>query len=454
MGLKWITYPVDADDVCGPDLDESDDEDFLDYYYDALNRLPEEYVKRGVQRSNEEGDREDDVVFKADSVVIKDENKAIDALLKRSRDIRLLVLKFKFECLSGRLQQASDVICDLADLLEAYGAAVHPVALSDRKEALNDIVGSQGLHTVLLPLQFCGLMGSTEVTLRKVQLATGGKTAFSFEEEASLDVLQSSLGQPSQRKQVDAAHEAAVKMSQALGRISAACQGQAEGAFTPELGDLTALLEEMRAAITAARPDLRGSEADLELAVDAATAQADGEGAEGGDGDDASAASAQPSAASAPELTGFVTSHGAAAKALLGCEAYFHANEPSSAAVLLITQARLLIGRPLIETLETLLPEQAGRTVIEFGPQTGFQINIDRLRTLTSQDQPTPNMDEGDAVSVNSGAEAAGIIREVERFFHLKEKSSAVPVLLRRARSYLDKDFQALVDELLPEVEK
>lgn len=450
MGLKWITDPVDGDDVCGPDLDESDDEDFLDYYYDALNRLPEEYIKRGVQRSNAEGDREDDEIFKADTFVINDENKTIDGLLKRSRDLRLLVLKFKFECLAGRLVKASDVVCDLADLLEAHGAAVHPLATSDRREALNDLAGPQALHTVILPLQFAGLVGSTEVTLRKLQLAEGGKTAFSFEEETSLDMLQTSLGQPSQRKQVDAAHEAAVKITQALGRISIVCKSQETGAFTPEFSELSTLLTEIRAAITAARPDLRGSDADIEQ-TDSSTGEADTASDGGGD---AAKVQAGAAAAAPVEPTGFVTSHGAAAKALMGCEAYFHANEPSSAAVLLITQARLLIGKPLIETLETLLPEQAGRTVIEFGPQTGFQINIDRLRTLSSQEASAPNMDEGDEVSVNSGAEAAGIIREVERFFHLKEKSSAVPVLLRRARSYLDKDFQALVDELLPEKEK
>lgn len=453
MVTSWIIKPVDESDVCGPDLDATDDMDFVDYYYDALNRLPEQYIKPGVRRSNNDDDRGADDVFKVESVNISNENKNIDALLKRSRDIRLLVLKAKWECLAGRFVKSSEAVCAIAELLETFGSAVHPAitsSASERREALSDLAGEVGRHSLTLPLQFIGLVGSTEVTLRKLKLAQKTATPYSFEEEVSLDMLQSALSQPSVRKQVEASHEAALNMAQALERITTLSRTQPNAPFTPEFSGLITVLDEIRGAITAVRPDLRGTEAEYESAE--AVSQATSS-----DKDKDSTGSNAPAVAEMAPQAGAIGSHLQASKALETCEQYFRAHEPSSAAVLLITQARLLIGKSLIEALETLLPEQASHAVVEFGPQAGFALNIDRLRALTNEAAPaaeTPAEADFEPVSVSSGADAAALIREVEKFFHLKEKSSAVPVLLRRARSYLDKDFQALVDELMPQKKK
>lgn len=48
MALEWALKPVSDDAPCGPDLDKSDDADFVDYYFDALGRLPERYVIPGM----------------------------------------------------------------------------------------------------------------------------------------------------------------------------------------------------------------------------------------------------------------------------------------------------------------------------------------------------------------------------------------------------------------------
>ena len=113
-------------------------------------------------------------------------------------------------------------------------------------------------------------------------------------------------------------------------------------------------------------------------------------------------------------------------------------------------------GGPLIEALETLLPTEAPRTVVEFGPQTGFVLTIDRLKQLSAQVTAAPAAaadPEGPVTppQINTGGEAAGALRNVETYFRAAERSSPVPILLQRARSYLDKDFQALVDELIPQ---
>lgn len=460
MGLNWILEPLDGDDICGPDLDETEDETYLDYYDFAQNRLPLEYVTTEIKSSKQKGRdtyENKDQCFDPNSIGIASENKAIDGLLKRSRDLRLLVLKAKWECLAGRIEKAAEVVVCIADLLEAHGDHVHPAVPQEsaaRKDALNGLSDS---HTIVWPLRFAGLVGTSEVTLRKLKLAQGDAKPWSFESEITLDSLQASLGQPSQRKKVDAAHTAVVTMANALERIKATCNAQEHMPFTPNFGELPGVLADISAAITDARPDLRGAEIDIQSGP--RTTQPD-DGTPTGAGQtnqNESGAFATPQSAAMERPANSIESHKQASNALKACEVYFHTNEPSSASVLLITQARLLIGRPLIETLETLLPEVASKTIVEFGPQVGFQLNIDRLRSLTSEASSvielakTDDSPDQEPVKITSSAEAALTIREVERFFIQKEKSSAVPVLLKRARSYLDKDFQALVDELLPQ---
>ena len=49
MTLSWVSTPIDDAAPCGPDLDAQDDSVFLDYYYDALGRIPEIYIKPGKE---------------------------------------------------------------------------------------------------------------------------------------------------------------------------------------------------------------------------------------------------------------------------------------------------------------------------------------------------------------------------------------------------------------------
>jgi type VI secretion system protein ImpA len=202
----------------------------------------------------------------------------------------------------------------------------------------------------------------------------------------------------------------------------------------------------MRAIITDGRPDLLGAEADMgvpEPQAEAPVASADGGPA--------------PSAAAAivDIPAGLFESHAEARQALIACEVYFRTKEPSSAALLLITQSRLLIGMPLIDAMEILLPEQASRAIVSFGPQTGFALSIARLKALSGESPgsapiPPDTQEAGPPPTVTNASEAAAVLRGVEEFFRRHERSSPVPMLLQRARTYLEKDFQALIDELIP----
>lgn len=437
MALDWLTTPITDEEPCGPNLDLADDEDFVDYYFTALGRLPEAYFN--PNRPPEIA------LFDPKSVDIAAENARIDSMLERSRDIRLLVLKAQWEGLAGRLVPMSEAIVAIADIIEAFGAAVHPTLAdgpSDRREALNELAQQA---TIVQPLTYIGINGPGEVSLRKIKVARGDLSPHPGEEVQSTGQLMDMLGSPGARKRVDEGFAAIGAMTAALDRINKQCK-MGDAPFTIAVEPLRDVLGELRGLILDARPDLRGAEGDV-----TAEEPEDEDDLAASEGDDAGA-----SAATVPVDTGPVGSHAEARATLEACEAYFQTREPSSAALLLITQARLLIGKPLIEALETLLPTEAPKTVVEFGPQTGFVLTIDRLKQLSGQvSANTAPAGEPEAPvtppQIATGGEAAGALRNVETYFRTAEKSSPVPILLQRARSYLDKDFQALVDELIPQ---
>ncbi len=445
MNIEELLMPVSETAPCGADLNAEMDPEYDDYYFGALGRLPSFYFQPGVVRPD--GSRTPDVIFDPSTVQITQEARSIDALLDRSRDIRLLLLRAQWEALAGRIGPMSEAVAAIAALLETYPAEVHPalaLGLSERREAINDL--NQPV-TMVQALQFAGLTGNTEVTLRKLRVAAGEMSPLETEEGLSVSPLMDALGQSYNRKKVDETHGAALRMRDALNRIEQACQTNAVSPFSPALQDIRKVADDILDMIQSARPDLRA--ADLPPSVTAATGPADTPAA----GADAPSASAAANAA-APAAPSAIVSHLHAKRMLEACERYYSHAEPSSAALLLVTQARLLIGRPLIEALETLLPAQAGQAIVDFGPQTGFQINIDRLRVLTGSlpdaAGDAPPADPGPDPVVTDPQQASAAIHAVETYFRRTERSSPVPLLLQRARSYLEKDFQSLIDELIP----
>ena len=452
MTLEELLAPVSEDAPCGPDLNETVDPEYDEYYFGALGRLPSFYFRPGVERPD--GSRSPDQIFENGSVEIASERTAIESLSARSRDIRLLVLLAQWEILAGHLPQCAEAVDMIAGLLETFGDDLHPALTNgpgDRRDALGDL---NNQVTMVQPLQFLGLTGTDEVSLRKIKVAAGDLVPLQAEEDLSPGMMSDALSDPGNRKRVEATHAELLKLGGALARIDQVCK-TGTTPFTAPLAQVLQTTQEMLDALTAARPDLRGADIQSVAAAEAAEPDSD-------DTPPAEAESAPPAATAAPLPSGeaiAVASQDHARLILEGCEHYYRQSEPSSAALLLVTQARLLIGRPLIEALQTLLPESAGRALIDFGPQTGFALNIDRLRQLTDSppQSPVPESEQPaeqpTAPAIRNGSDAAAAMRSVEDYFRRVERSSPVPILLQRARGYLDKDFQSLVDELLPKPE-
>ncbi len=447
MALEWITEPISDDAPCGPNLDATDDAEFVDYYFDAMGRLPDPYFTPGV---NTGSGQTPDKLFDPKSVDWAAESEAIEGLLHKSRDIRLLALRAQWAVLAGRLPDMADSVRAIADALESFGADLHPEAhsgIQDRRDALGEL-GSR--DAIQLPLMYCGLTGTTDVTVRRMRVAEGRYTAGDGESDVNAGSMRSMLASADSAAQVGRSHAALMTLADAFNRIIRNCK--LNDGFNPDFGETINILNEMRGLITDARPDLRGAEADLEPA-EAEDGAGDAEGA-ATDGGEESGGTTTMVVQNLPPSA--IRSHAEARQALLTCEVYFRAKEPSSAALLLVVQARLLIGKSLMEAMQILLPAESQKAIVSFGPQTGFALPVDKLRQLSAEVpngapvQPPEVEEVGDPPVVTNTGEAAAALKGVEDFFRRSEKSSPVPILLQRARSYLDKDFQALMSELIP----
>jgi len=156
-------------------------------------------------------------------------------------------------------------------------------------------------------------------------------------------------------------------------------------------------------------------------------------------------------------VVGDIPDHRAAYRALKALEAYFVSTEPSSLALILVTQSRILIGRPLSEAIDALLENNANYAVLNFGTEQGFSLSMYRMRELATQAgipgaETLDEWHEGDPEPpVIVSREHAGIVlKQIEEFFRQREPASPIPILLFKARNFLTKDFHSLVRELLP----
>jgi len=443
------TAPLSDDLPCGPDLNASFDPAYEEYYFGALGRLPGFYMQPGVERSDNKG-RTPDRLFDPKDVDHRAESREIDGLLSRSRDLRLLSLQAQWDALAGQRQALCQTVDDIAALLESHPDAVHPTladGVSDRREAVNDL--NQAI-TIVQPLMFIGLTGTTEVTLRKIRVARGESAPLQHEVDLELKPLQDALASAANSKKVEEAHQDFCLLVRAVSRIQTACSGHPDKPFQPNLEQLQKVLDDILEVLTTARPDLIAqAPAPVEEPAQADTPKPD---LQAPPSLAATKATAEPPRGQMQILS---TLH--ARRVLEACELYYRKEEPSSAALLLVTQARLLIGKPLIDVLRALLPTQADSAIVDFGAPTGFLLAADRLAELSNAlpeeagaPPPLPQ-DPGPDPKITSATLAAQALQSVEAYFRQSERSSPVPLLLQRAQSYLDKDFQSLIEELIPQ---
>lgn len=497
MTLDWITTALSEDAPAGPDLWETDDPAFNEYYFDATARLPEadDYAKIGLAMGDD--NKLPDSVFDPKSVLFTREATHIDGMLKRSRDLRLLALRAQWSMLAGEIDETAASVTAMADVLEEIPIAVHPVidgTPRERLEAINDLCA---VGAMILPLRYLDI-GGTGTSRRRMMVARGEMTAHDGEDDLSIDAMIGAISKS--RDSVTQTHAALTAFRAAVTRIEIACLSHPTP-HTPQLKKLSDEIEAVLAIIVEAEPDFDASPKDMAAEGAGTTSDATGAGEE-----------VAPSVSIATE----VKSHDEARRRLTAVETYFGTNEPSSAAVLLVTQSRLLIGKSLVDAFDILMPESAQRAAVDFISDSGFKLAHQQLRELADQvlvegtappafiDAPSPpesveeeapregtDRTETDVDPENTGLrdqpaedaelESASVpqqtqapvmssatapsfyvadagvassqILAVETYFRAKERSSPIPMLLARARSYIGKDFETLLKELVPKID-
>ncbi|SFJ83651.1 ImpA family type VI secretion system protein [Jannaschia pohangensis] len=435
-GYDWAATPLDGPDgPCGPDLEATDDDGFVDWYYESIGRLPERYLIRGTRVSEDQESL--DRTFDTRSVDIKAEKEKADGLLTRSRDIRILILMVRWELLAGRAVPASEALAAAAALLEALPDAVHPVDAADRRGVLADLTDEV---TVIQPLLHLNLAGAQEVSLRRIRVATGEAQARNHETDLDASLMAEELARPANRTVVEA-------NARALDRMLLAASTLRKVPRAPDLSTFIDTLTAMRGLLGSAAPGLAPAPV-----LDAAETDEDDDSRS----DTSGSPTSSPQAAITSNLAVQPPTGPNGARLMLeACERYFRSHEPSSAALLLVTQARLLVGRPLMDALYTLMPEDANRATVSLGT-TGFQLASDRLMALSDDNSLPPDdgavaQDEAPAIpQLATAADVTNVLAAVEAHYALRERSSPVPLLLARARATIGKDFHALIAELIP----
>jgi type VI secretion system protein ImpA len=434
MQAEELLAPLSDDLPCGPDLKAEDDADFMDYYYGVEGRMPERFFNIATG-----------MAFDRSQISLAAEYRRLSALLARSRDLQLLVIAAKFEALAGDVPAFAATVDLISRLMERYPAQVHPVDSSDRADALAEL---DALQTVIFPLDDAVLVQDRregDVTLRGWLVAHDRVPRRSEEDPYDPGGLVEAISRAEHAGKVEQLHGLSESLTAALSRI--ADTARTTGGPVPRLERLTERVGALRDMIRAARSDLEpGTE----------TAEA----AETEDGDTTEGAGA--SAAPAPTVAfrpGQLKSHAEARDHLIAVETYIRRFEPSSPALVLVVQARRLIGRPLVEALDVLLGSEAERARIEFGTESGFALPMAQMRLLSDTDAndiPAEALEPADLpphdppAPVNSRDHAGKSLKQIEDFFRKVEPTSPIPILLFRAKATLGRDFQSLLRELFP----
>ncbi|MDD7972878.1 ImpA family type VI secretion system protein [Roseinatronobacter alkalisoli] len=440
MSLQRFLEPLSPDDPCGPDLFEAMDDALDTYLLDAEERLPQQFFDGAGKLRVEPG-----------TIKLEAELAAAAALLERTRDLRVLAWLAQFCAVGRHLEALVDCIELMAGLLENYGSQVHPRTIEDEIDRCNALEMLDGAATMRLPLEFMPLARDRRLNMlswRKFAIADGRRNPVAEDGQTlEIDTLMAALRAAENADQVTASHALIRRLKDGLSRVEHACLLDEDRPFRPNLEKVQAQIDAMITLLHDARPDLAGGDAGDQGAttgegVGEAPIAAAGAAVSGGAGAPVAPAAAAP---------GSIANALQARHALEALEGYFSRHEPSSPSFVLVRQARQLQGRPLVEALQLLVPDRFDDARIDFSRDTGFVLTMERMRALSDIDiTDSPEEAAAEPPVVTTRGDAANLMSALERFFAATEPSSPIPLLLTRARGYLNQSFSAILAELFP----
>ncbi|MEO0764282.1 MAG: type VI secretion system ImpA family N-terminal domain-containing protein, partial [Pseudomonadota bacterium] len=166
------------------------------------------------------GGKAEDQIFDPKSVNLTAELATIDALLKRTRDARLLTLRAQWSVLAGNMETMAESIVAMADLLEAMPEDAHPGlddGPADRLEAINDLTQ---VGAMILPLRYYDIANSG-ASRRRMMVCNGDVTPHDGEDDLSIDDMVANL--IDRGEETENVHGHLSTVLEAISRIQTAC---------------------------------------------------------------------------------------------------------------------------------------------------------------------------------------------------------------------------------------
>lgn len=314
-------------------------------------------------------------------------------------------------------------IAAIAEWLDKCGDEVHPRAADGNLDARVAVLGSLDLPTVVFPLQYAPLCEGRRigaVTYRSWMIASGEvKPRAGEQKQPSATLTEAIADAPADVLAATRKHVAMLKTS--LGRVRDIfmMQGTSLGLENlSALADKIQLLVDPQAVLSEETPV--ATEDDIAPAGDTPASLAD------------------------------------AQRALAAIAEYYSRSEPSSPTLPLVRQAHQLIGKSFFEVMSILVPTQMDKAAFQIGADQFFELPVGKLSKLPEgesapDDLPSSSRTGGSPqYRVASRPQAIALLEQVQRFFRHSEPSSPVPMLCDRARALAERDFMAVLREVLP----
>jgi type VI secretion system protein ImpA len=414
-----LCEPISDADPCGPDLDFDGDGDYLNFLASAEGMLPTSFFSV-----------EDGKPFDRTAVDLPGQIVGIDALLGRTRDLRLLLMRARLHILNRDLGGFAVTLATAAEWFDIFGEAMHPRPQGGDLSTRTAALAALDLPTVVFPLQYTPLFEARRigaVTYRAWMTAAGEVKPRTGEQRHPTTALTEAMADADPTVLATSRrHVATLKAS--LGRIrnAFALQGGSFGLET-----LPALVEKILAFVDPARnqavPEAEADSTDI-----------------GTRGAVAKAGVAPASLAQAKD-------------ALAAIADYYSRLEPSSPTLPLVRQAHQLIGKSFIEVMSILVPAQMDKAAFQIGADQVFELPVGRLSKLPeaappagADGGPKPEGASPSGYNVQSRSQAIALLEQVQRFFRSAEPSSPVPILCERARALAERDFMGVLRDVLP----
>lgn len=406
-----VLPPVSAESPCGPDLDIEGDVEFLNFLAATEGQLPSSYL-----------------AFDRNSIDFPTVIATGRKFLERTLDVRLLALLAKLSILDRDLIAFSSWLNATAHLISDHWDGAHPRGEGGAFLArLAQLATFNDGPVVAQPLQNAPLAETQRdgaLTFRAQLIALGEAKPREneiFPDAGAIDKILLNCDLADLRRTLEALQKSAGALAQ-IRKFTLEKVGAGD-AVSYEV--VEPLIERMIAFVQAGV-----ARRDPSVAPPVAQSGTTEEGA--------------PAPPSASEFASLAEVDAALASAL----GYFAVSEPSSAAVLLIGQARQLLGKNIYEVMKILAPSYADSARIFVGTEPVFTVPVRNIAATAAptEDQPPPAIQ-----AATSRAAALSLVDAAANHLRKVEPSNPAPFLLDRARALASRDFLGLLRELLPE---